>query len=49
MSIVSWLCNGRAPDEVSENNRVILYFPLDPVGAVCNRTGHRLKITQLIN
>ena len=39
----------RAPDEVSENNRVILYFPLDPVGAVFNRTGHRLKITQLIN
>ena len=36
-------------DEVSENNRVILSFSLDPVGAVSNRTGHRLKIAQLIN
>ena len=27
-------------DEASKNNLVVLYFPLDPVGAVSNRTGH---------
>ena len=49
MSIEGDTSNSRAPDEVSENNWVILYFPQAPVGAVFNRTGHRLEITELIN
>ena len=44
--LITPMSSGGLASKIALGNSI---FPPGPVGAVCNRTGHRSEITQLIN